>query len=164
MSFLEMDVFFFVFFVGPLDCQLTEILISSERVIRELVCSLNTPVMSTCCLEQCTWLQSHHSSLQDTRCSKPLQWALHNVTCFTAPRFPITSSSMMSSSQDAEQEDHYFVCTVDMFTSVKLAMPVMKQEKILKSVCVCMCACHVLGNPPQKTHTCQMNDNNSCGL
>lgn len=50
--------------------------------------------------------------------AKLLQCVLHNITCFTAPRFP-SSSGMMSSSQDTEQEAHYFLCSMVTFASVK---------------------------------------------
>lgn len=46
-----------------------------------------------------------------TNSAKPLQCVLHDITCFTAPRFP-SSSGMMSSSQDTEQEGHYFLRSV----------------------------------------------------
>ncbi len=80
--------------------------------------------------------------------AKLLQCVLHNITCFTAPRFP-HCSAMMSSSQDTEQEGHYFQCAAVMFTSVKPGDASNETrgdfEKTLKRaftrVCVCVRAC-----------------------
>lgn len=77
-----------------------------------------------CCLERCTvqyftiTAEAYKTLIVSVNLAKPLQCVLHNITCFTAPRFP-HSSGMMSSSQDTEQEGHYFVRRAVMFTSVK---------------------------------------------
>lgn len=75
-----------------------------------------------------------------TNPTKPLQRALHNANCFTAPRFPIRSG-MMSSSQDKEQESHYFLLSAVMLTYVKPGDAGNETREHYRWGCACVCVC-----------------------
>lgn len=112
MSALQRDVFCRQ---PTLDCQLTELPIQTSQrrsdkradVVRALGNLRYKGYFPLNSLKQCTAFYNHKMLTVSTNSAKPLQCVLHIITCFTAPRFP-SSSGMMSSSQDTEQEVHYF--------------------------------------------------------